>query len=169
MVFCSIVDATHVLSEVESLPQIEQKASYRAACAEYGLQRYSDALARLKPLEEDREVKSLKSRCHQRLLEAMKGKYDWLRMFNDGQASVPRLDVAGFVHSAIAVSAVPNRGGGRGIVAIHHIKTGDLLVSLRYYHSTHQLTCILHLSGRYQTIRIRLLSRASQGTASLRS
>jgi hypothetical protein len=139
----ALVDATHVLSAVESLPQIEKKASYRAACAEYGLQRYSDALARLKPLEEDREVKSLKSRCHQRLLEATKGQYDWLRMFKDGQASVPRLDVAEFVHSAIAVSAVPNRGGGRGIVATHHIRTGDLLVSLRYHHSTHQLTCIL--------------------------
>jgi hypothetical protein len=42
----ALVDATHVLSEVKSLSQIEQKASYRAACAEYGLQRYSDALAR---------------------------------------------------------------------------------------------------------------------------
>jgi hypothetical protein len=64
----------------------------------------------LKPLEEDREVKSLKSRCHQRLLEATKGQYDWLRMFNDGQASVPRLDVAEFVHSAIAsVATVDDR------------------------------------------------------------
>jgi hypothetical protein len=127
----ALVDATCVLSALESLPQMEKKASYRAACAEYGLQRYSDALARLELLEEDIEVKSLKSRCHQRLLEATKGQYDWLRMFQDGQASIPRLDVAEFVHSAIAVSAIPNRGGGRGIVATHHIRTGDLLVSLR--------------------------------------
>jgi hypothetical protein len=126
----ALADGTHVLSSLESLPQMEKKASYRAACAEYGLQRYSGTLARLELLEEDTEVKSLKSRCHQRLLEATKGQYDWLRMFQDGQASVPRLDVAEFVHSAIAVSAIPNRGGGRGIVATHHIRTGDLLVSL---------------------------------------
>ena len=139
----ALVDAIHVLSAPELLPQIANKASYRAACAEYGLQHYSDALTRLELLEEDVEVKNLKSRCHQRLLETTKGHYDWLRMFRDGQASVPHLDVAEFVHSAIAVSAFPNRGGGRGMVATQHIRTGDLLVSLKYYHPTHRLTCIL--------------------------
>ena len=51
---------------------MEKKVSYQAACAEYGLhwQRHTDALARLELLEEDVEVKSLKSRCHQRFLEA---------------------------------------------------------------------------------------------------
>lgn len=107
----ALVDATHVLSTHELLPQMEKKASYRAACAEYGLQRYTDALARLELLEEDVEVKSLKSRCHQRFLEATKGQYDWLRMFQDGQGSVPRLDVAEFVNSAITITASPNRGG----------------------------------------------------------
>jgi hypothetical protein len=165
----ALVDATHVLSKVESLPQIEQKVSYRATCTEYRLQYYSDALAHLKPLEEDREVKSLKSCCHKHLLEATKGQYDWLRMFNDGQASMPHLNIAEFVHSAIAVLAVPNCGGGCGIVATHHIKTGDLLVSLRFHYSIHQLICIPHLSGNCQTICSRLLSQASQGTASLRS
>jgi len=153
----ALVDATHVLSALESLPQIEKKASYRAACAEYGLQRYSDALARLELLEEDTEVKLLKFRCHQRLQEATKGQYDWLRMFQDGQASVPHLDIAEFIHPAIAVSAVPNRGGGRGIVATNHIRTGDLLVSLKVvsFHSSTDL--YPYLLGRCQTIRIRLL------------
>jgi hypothetical protein len=106
-----------------------KKASYRAACAEYGIGHYAEALARFEIMAEDDSVASYKSRCHQRLREQLKGEYIWTDMFEHGRAAIPRLDVADFTHPAIQVAQVENIGGGRGIKATCDIEAGTLLVS----------------------------------------
>jgi hypothetical protein len=125
----ALVDALHVLSAPEKLASTAKKASYRAASAEYGLGRYGDALTRLDLLDEDVDIKSLKSRCRQRAKEATTGEYAWMDMFRAGQHAVPHLDVAEFVDPAVGVAATPARGGGRGIQSMRDIKAGELLVS----------------------------------------
>ena len=48
-------------------------------------------------------------------------------MFHEGQALVPRLDVASYT-GPIQVESLAGRGGGRGVIASRDIQAGDLLV-----------------------------------------
>lgn len=125
----ALADAAHVLSEPQLDTLTITKAMYRAASAEYGLGRYSHALARLETLDEEISIKTLKSRCRARIAEAATGEYAWIDMFHAGQHEVPHLDVAEFVNPAVGVAAVSTRGGGRGIQSMRDIQTGELLVS----------------------------------------
>jgi hypothetical protein len=125
----ALADAVYVLSSSETSVSTVTKASYRAASAEYGLERYRDALARLETIHDDLNIKSLKSRCRQRMLEKTKGEYAWMEMFSAGQHVVPHLDVAEYINSAVGVASIPTRGGGRGIRSTRDIKAGELLVS----------------------------------------
>jgi hypothetical protein len=127
----ALVDAVHVLCAGNAVVSNTTKALYRAASAEYGLERYSDALARLETLGENDAINMLKSRCHRRIHETRTGDYPWTTMFSDGQLTVPHLDVAQFVNPAVKVAVIPTRGGGRGIRSMRDIKTGELLVSCR--------------------------------------
>lgn len=120
----ALADALHVLSHSDS-PATLQKASHRAACAEYGLERYTSALSRFEGLKDEQNQK----RCRERMKEVQTGQYSWLDMFRAGQVDVPALDVANYVASTIAVVSIPNRGGGRGVKAVRDIKAGELLVS----------------------------------------
>jgi hypothetical protein len=63
----------------------------------------------------------------QRLKEA-DGNYDWVTMFRGSQDPFVQLDGAEFV-GPVTAAQLPNRGGGRGLVATRDIKTGELLVS----------------------------------------
>jgi hypothetical protein len=128
----ALADAVHILCAGGSVASNTTKALYRAASAEYGLERYGDALARLEMLDKnDNAISMLKSRCHQRIRETRTGDYAWITMFRAGQLKVPHLDVAQFVNPAVDVAVIPTRGGGRGIRSTHDIKTGELLVSCR--------------------------------------
>ncbi|KIM83617.1 hypothetical protein PILCRDRAFT_431027 [Piloderma croceum F 1598] len=124
----ALADAVHVLEAGTSVVSNTTKASYRAASAEYGLERYGDALARLDTLDEDDAISVLKARCRGRIHETRTGDYEWITMFHAGQLTVPHLDVAQFVNPAVNVAVIPTRGGGRGIRSMRDIKTGDLLV-----------------------------------------
>lgn len=125
----ALADALHALSSDDLIDSLRRKAQYRAACAEYGLGRYADSLARLEVLENDNETDPLKERCRKRICEVSTTQYAWVDMFKAGQSPIPRLDVAEFVDTGISISAIPGRGGGRGIRATRDFKTGELLVS----------------------------------------
>lgn len=76
-------DATTVL---ESHPgsNLTPKAMFRAARAEYGLGRYSDALLRFQ-LVEDNAARDWEFRCCRRVLEVEGGEYDWAEIFRSSQ------------------------------------------------------------------------------------
>jgi hypothetical protein len=123
----ALVDALYVLNGLAPpSAEISQKANYRAACAEYGLGQYSEALRRFQSIVHE-DAANWISRCSSRIEEVSKGRYDWVKMFKDGQAEVPCLDVADFV-GPVRVQSIAGRGGGRGMIATRNIKTGELLV-----------------------------------------
>lgn len=124
----ALADALHVLSHPNSLPSMLLKARYRAACAEYGLERYAAALSRLEGLPGEPSSLEYKKRCRARMNENTTGQYSWIDMFRAGQVDVPALDVANYVAATIMVASIPNRGGGRGIKAVRDIKAGEFLV-----------------------------------------
>lgn len=125
----ALADAVYVLSSPECQVDITTKACYRAACAQYGMGYYSEALSQLEALrdKDDDDLKSLITRCRQRMKETTAGEYAWSEMFTAGQATVPHLDVAEFVSPAISVTSSTRRGG-RCIRATRDIKPGELLV-----------------------------------------
>jgi hypothetical protein len=126
----ALADALHILSSPGCEVTISKKASYRAACAEYGMGCFSEALTRLEMLDQDAGIQSLITRCRKRIAESTRGEYAWLEMFQAVERSEIRLDVAEFVHPAVCVTTFPNRGGGRGIRATRDIKAGELLVRI---------------------------------------
>lgn len=121
----AVKDAMHVLTLPDLPVAMTSKALYRAACAQYGLGHYTEALKLFQDVHEDTET--WKARCQCRLLEAATGDYNWVQMFDDGQKAVPKVDVAEFV-GPIEVFPVPHRGGGRGVRATRNILNGELLV-----------------------------------------
>ena len=123
-----LADAVHVLSSPGCEAAISRKASYRAACAEYGMGCYSEALARLETLDKDADIRSLTTRCRKRIKESTTGEYAWLEMFRAVQRAEIHMDVAEFVHPAVCVATLPTRGGGRCVRAARDIKAGELLV-----------------------------------------
>ncbi|KAF9021622.1 hypothetical protein BDZ89DRAFT_1071273 [Hymenopellis radicata] len=123
-------DAAHAFAMIPG----HTKAAYRIACADYGLGRYHDAFNGFRLLDQSGavpEAAAYMKGCVSRLLEETKAKYDWLNMFLKSKGKLVDLDVADFVSSAIQVSTLPSRGGGRGITASRDIKAGELLVVAR--------------------------------------
>lgn len=118
-------DALHALESL-STSNLATKAAYRAARAEYGLSRYHAALGRFQVIEDD-AAREWETKCHRRIQETEDGEYRWIDMFQEGQALVPRLDVASYT-GPIKVELVAGRGGGRGVFASRDIQTGELLV-----------------------------------------
>lgn len=142
-------DAAQVLELVGAVPESElsqsesiekekgnrDKAEFRAACALYGLAKYSDAHARFTLLarrqQERAQHVNLESwirRCQARMDEARSGMYDWRAVFRSGlKGNGASVDVADFV-GPVEVCGMPNRGGGRGVWATEDIRAGALLV-----------------------------------------
>lgn len=138
-------DAAQVLELVGAVPESSQsiekekgnrdKAEFRAACALYGLSKYSDALARFTLLarhqQERAQIVNLESwirRCQARMDEAKSGVYDWRAVFRSGlRGNGAAVDVADFA-GPVEVCGMPNRGGGRGVRATEDIRAGALLV-----------------------------------------
>jgi hypothetical protein len=161
----ALADALYVLSSPGCQADITTKARYRAACAEYGMGYYSEALSRLEALrdKDDDDLKSLVTRCRMRMKETTTGEYVWSEMFTAGQATVPDLDVAEFASPAISVSSFSTRRGGRGIRATRDIKPGELLVcvtvvldgeySLLFVRSLRNLLLLYFLPNFPPTIR----------------
>lgn len=121
----ALSDALHVL-ESFSTSTLATKAAYRAARAEYGLSRYHEALGRFQVIEED-IARDWETKCRCRIGETENGEYRWVDTFHEGQALVPRLDVASYT-GPIQVESLAGRGGGRGVIASRDIQAGDLLV-----------------------------------------
>ncbi|KAF8308418.1 hypothetical protein DL93DRAFT_2063996 [Clavulina sp. PMI_390] len=121
----ALKDSEVVLAEFPT-SALRKKAIYRAASAEYGLGRYEVALERFKLLDAT-DAANWTAKCQQRLQEASTGQYDWLSMYQTGQAKIPFVDVAEFV-GPVEITAITGRGGGRGVVATRNIKCGELLV-----------------------------------------
>jgi len=124
----ALADALHALSSPGCEATISRKASYRAACAEYGMGCYSEALIRLEALDKDADAQSLITRCRKRIKESTTGEYAWLEMFRAVQRAEIHIDVAEFIHPAVCVATLPTRGGGRCVQAARDIKAGELLV-----------------------------------------
>jgi tetratricopeptide (TPR) repeat protein len=118
-------DALHAL-ESSSTSNLATKAAYRAARAEYGLSCYPAALGRFQVIEDD-SAREWETRCRRRIQETQDGEYRWTDMFQEGQALVPRLDVASYT-GPIKVELVEGRGGGHGVVASQGYTNPELLV-----------------------------------------
>ncbi|KAJ7584922.1 hypothetical protein C8J56DRAFT_138136 [Mycena floridula] len=115
-------------SQYLALTQIpSDKATFRAARAEYSLGRYESALERFRSLPDLAEAIPFILRCQERIKERSTGQFSFLGMFNEGQADLPSVDVADYMSSSIEIFVSP-RGGGRGIRATKQIRTGELLV-----------------------------------------
>lgn len=110
------------------------KAVYRAASAEYGLGDYHSALRRFETIKEI--AGEWEDACRKRIREAEEGEYDWAQMFRMGQQKFPRLDVASYT-GPISVQPIPGRGGGRGVLSVRDVRTGEILVSVS--HGIHPL------------------------------
>jgi tetratricopeptide (TPR) repeat protein len=126
----ALADVEHVLTLPDLLPAARIKALYRAGKAHYGRRDYPSAVERFKEFSllspGNAEATAGMSRASARLRESASGRYEWTRLFKESQQH-PRIDVADFV-GPVRVEAIPNRGGGRGIVATKPIHLGDILV-----------------------------------------
>ena len=128
----ALSDAQQVLkADPDTLDvDLRRKALYRAAKAQY----YRRDLGQAKVLFEEYlalngepdDVLTWLERTEQRLEESSQGKYDWIGLLNDLKINL-HPDVADY-QGPIRVQALPNRGGGRGIVAVRDIVVGELLV-----------------------------------------
>jgi hypothetical protein len=144
----ALKDATHVLAVPDLPVAITSKASYRAACALYGLGRYAGALKLFQAVHGDMET--WKARCQRRLKEAATGDYNWVEMFDEAQKAAPDVDAAEFV-GPVEVFSIPLRGGGRGIRATRDILSGELLVRCPVIINSLEAMIRLPCVGRRQT------------------
>lgn len=127
----ALADATVVLANEELTGDQREKAFYRAAQAEYGLQQYDAALVRFEhcilACLDRREMKHWIERCRTRIQESETGSYDWTNIYKSVKSPNQKIDIAEFV-GPIKVDK-STRGGGRGIFTTRDIKVGELLVS----------------------------------------
>ncbi|KZT37527.1 hypothetical protein SISSUDRAFT_841212 [Sistotremastrum suecicum HHB10207 ss-3] len=124
----AIADASHVLSRMDLSPAIREKATFRAACAEYGRQQYDKALARFQSLEAGAEKESRIAQCKERLHEAETGKVSMISLLEARESLNRDIDVADWTSAAIRVDSASARGGGRRIIASRDIQCGELLL-----------------------------------------
>ena len=122
-------DCMAALADASLEPTLRHKVLFRAANAEYRLQRFSEANLRLESLlvlhPEDADAMDLYRRTQVRLVEATRGEYDWPFLF-DAASKVPELDLANFTADGIETVEIPGRG--RGLVATREIRRGELLL-----------------------------------------
>ncbi|KAL8287631.1 hypothetical protein RQP46_003489 [Phenoliferia psychrophenolica] len=108
---------------------LRRKVLFRAASAEYQLQRFSAANSRLETLldlyPEDADAMDLYRRTQVRLVEATRGEFDWPFLFEAARTSTT-LDIASFTGSMM--EPVEISGRGRGLVATRDIERGELLL-----------------------------------------
>eukprot|EP01119_Soliformovum_irregulare_P023616 TRINITY_DN8285_c0_g1_i1.p1 TRINITY_DN8285_c0_g1~~TRINITY_DN8285_c0_g1_i1.p1 ORF type:complete len:826 (-),score=159.25 TRINITY_DN8285_c0_g1_i1:24-2501(-) len=110
------------------------KALLRHAKALYALKRWNDAHDEFAKLESflPSESKEGMARCQSRIRETM-GHYDIVEMYQKSIASSsPKLDAADFV-GRVEVKEMPERGGGRGVIATADIRPGDLIMACKAF------------------------------------
>ena len=134
----SLRDLRSVLSSDTLSAADKLKASYRSAQAEYASGRYDIAKEFyeecLKLDQDSLEAKLGVEKCHDRLQEQKTGNYRWDELFDQTlrATNLLSLDVSDFI-GPIKVAPVPNRGGGRGVLATRDIEVGELLVNINSY------------------------------------
>ncbi|GAA5893989.1 hypothetical protein JCM6882_007952 [Rhodosporidiobolus microsporus] len=134
-------DAEAVLSllstGVAAPSDAELKATLRRARALEGMRLLPAALqgygAALKLDPKNKDVKAGKARVEEMLRETKTGEFDWFRV--EKEASVAskkkafeRINSVGDYVGPVQVVELPNRGGGRGIVATRDVAVGELLL-----------------------------------------
>eukprot|EP01119_Soliformovum_irregulare_P001033 TRINITY_DN10776_c0_g1_i1.p1 TRINITY_DN10776_c0_g1~~TRINITY_DN10776_c0_g1_i1.p1 ORF type:complete len:705 (+),score=151.91 TRINITY_DN10776_c0_g1_i1:168-2117(+) len=102
-----------------------EKGSMRKARAFEGLQRWKDAKEEYAKLNAQDGVR----RCLKRIIEGATGKYDIVEMYRRSKETPnPRLQVGDYI-GPIEVKEMPERGGGRGVIATKDINPGDLIMA----------------------------------------
>jgi tetratricopeptide (TPR) repeat protein len=127
----AFADCKKVLDDVQIDKESKLKAVYRAAQAIYGQGDYDTArnwYTRCSEVDSSfQDAKVGINKCEQRIKEKETGDYDWVHLWEHGLVPGIELDVADY-KGPIQISAVGNRGGGRGVIASRDIKIGELLV-----------------------------------------
>lgn len=109
----------------------KERALLRLARAFDGMRAFSKAkaayLALVAHSPANSEATSALRRVEARLAEMATGDYDWVDVFERREQGERHLDVGNFF-GPIHVAELPERGGGRGVVASRDIAVGELLV-----------------------------------------
>lgn len=129
----SLRDLNSVLSSDNLSTADKLKGLYRSAQAEYASGRYDAAKQYYEGcLGVDENLVDAKTgiqKCVDRLQEQQTGVYRWEELYDQTlrAKSVLSFDISDFV-GPVKVAPVPNRGGGRGILATRDIEVGELLL-----------------------------------------
>lgn len=121
-----------IMSTTSNNGQSSEKGLFREAHALYQLHRFDDCLDRLKPLINTcspglftAEAKMMLIRAKARMQEKKMGKYDFLDMYKQAEATPPIIDCATY-SAAVEVRESPGRG--RGLFTTRKVAAGDLLL-----------------------------------------
>ncbi|KIJ56950.1 hypothetical protein M422DRAFT_238538 [Sphaerobolus stellatus SS14] len=128
----ALEDAKFVLSVSHIDDDIRGKVFCRAGRASYAQENYELAHEYFQKLmillPDNGDARTWLDRTLVRQDEQKHGKYKWFQLFKDSHSSSGSpMDIADFVGS-IAVACLPNRGGGRGIIATRDIEQGELIL-----------------------------------------
>jgi tetratricopeptide (TPR) repeat protein len=128
----ALFDAETVLASDLIDTKSRWKALFRAAKALYFQGNYSaarDKFEEAKNVEEDGdESKQWFERIDKREEELEHGRFDWARLFMESLKSPHIQHIADF-RGSVKVESMPDRGGGRGVIATAPVQVGQLLVS----------------------------------------
>lgn len=130
----AITDLEWVMAKAGISGAAADKALLRLAKARCGRGEFraaaEDYLRWKRKHPDDTSADSAVERCRARIQEEQTGNYDWACLFQTAKERI-RVDAADFI-GRVEVRRLQNRGGGRGMVASRNLKTGELLVCLRF-------------------------------------